>query len=197
MFRLLLPCVRESALSVLTYPSLYGCAFVGAPVCDWCDYDTAYTERVLGLPLEKMADYERSSLLTYARDLLRPLLLVHGAADDNVYFMHAIKLSSALFAAGRPHAFLPLAGTHMLADPMGHLHMTIQASTAKQGEEKESTVKRNITTTVPLAETVKTFRAVPECHRLEWNGTLWNDKITSTADASFHFLLLLPFPSPT
>jgi dipeptidyl-peptidase-4 len=43
---------------------------------------------------------------------------VHGTADDNVYFSHAIKLSDALFRAGRPHEFLPLAGfTHMVPEP--------------------------------------------------------------------------------
>jgi dipeptidyl-peptidase-4 len=49
----------------------------------------------------------------------RPLLIVHGTADDNVYFSHAIKLSDALFRAGRRHELLPLAGlTHMVPDPI-------------------------------------------------------------------------------
>jgi dipeptidyl-peptidase-4 len=108
-----------SALAVMCYPSIFHAAFVGAPVCAWEDYDTNYTERVLGLPLEKQVDYDLSSVLTYAKDLLRPLLLVHGTTDDNVYVMHAIKMSAELFKHGREHIFLPLAGTHMLADPMG------------------------------------------------------------------------------
>jgi dipeptidyl-peptidase-4 len=57
--------------------------------------------------------------LTYAPSLLRPLLLIHGTADDNVYFFHTLKLSNALFRAGRPHEVLPLSGfTHMVADPL-------------------------------------------------------------------------------
>jgi len=71
-----------SALAVMRYPSFFSAAFSGAPVCDWLDYDTCYTERVLGLPLERAAAYERSSVLTYAPQLLRPLLLVHGYSDD-------------------------------------------------------------------------------------------------------------------
>ena len=51
--------------------------------------------------------------------LLRPLLLLHGTADDNVYFLHSVKLSDALFRAGKKHEFLPLAGfTHMVPDPL-------------------------------------------------------------------------------
>jgi dipeptidyl-peptidase-4 len=72
-----------SALAVMVYPSLFTAAFSGAPVADWKDYDTCYTERVLGLPLENEAAYEESSVLTYAPNLLRPLLLVHGFSDDN------------------------------------------------------------------------------------------------------------------
>jgi dipeptidyl-peptidase-4 len=49
----------------------------------------------------------------------RPLLIVHGTADDNVYFSHAIKMADAMFRAGRPYEFLPLAGlTHMVPDPL-------------------------------------------------------------------------------
>jgi dipeptidyl-peptidase-4 len=57
--------------------------------------------------------------LTYAKDLKRPLLLVHGTADDNVYFRHSLKLADALFRAGRDFDMLPLSGlTHMVPDPV-------------------------------------------------------------------------------
>ena len=46
----------------------------------------------------------------------RPLLLVHGLADDNVVAAHTLRLSAALLAGGRPHAVIPLTGaTHMAA----------------------------------------------------------------------------------
>ncbi len=58
--------------------------------------------------------YARSSLIPDAAKLTRPLLLVHGLADDNVVAAHTLRLSSALLAAGRPHSVLPLSGvTHM------------------------------------------------------------------------------------
>ncbi|KFE64296.1 S9 family peptidase [Hyalangium minutum] len=111
-----------SALAALKRPDFFKAAVAGAPVVDWLDYDTHYTERYLGLPQEHPEAYEKSSLLTYARDPntpVAPLLLIHGTADDNVYFFHTLKLSHALFLAGKPHELLPLSGlTHMVPDPL-------------------------------------------------------------------------------
>jgi dipeptidyl-peptidase-4 len=108
-----------SALSVLRRPDVYKAAVAGAPVVDWLDYDTHYTERYLGLPETDAAAYKEGSLLTYADNLSRPLLLVHGTADDNVYFRHTLKLIDALFKAGKDFEVLPLSGfTHMVPDPV-------------------------------------------------------------------------------
>jgi dipeptidyl-peptidase-4 len=103
-----------AALAVLRRPDTVHAAIAGAPVTDWHLYDTAYTERYLGLPAEHPEAYERSSVLADAARLERPLLLVHGLADDNVVSAHTLQLSAALLAAGRPHRVLPLTGvTHM------------------------------------------------------------------------------------
>jgi dipeptidyl-peptidase 4 len=101
-----------AALAVLRRPDVFHAAVAGAPVTDWTLYDTHYTERYLGLPGSDA--YRRSSLIEDAAKLTRPLLLVHGLADDNVVAAHTLRLSSALLAAGRPHSVLPLSGvTHM------------------------------------------------------------------------------------
>jgi dipeptidyl-peptidase-4 len=108
-----------SALAVLRRPDVYKAAVAGAPVADWLDYDTHYTERYLGLPDTDAAAYKEGSLLTYAAELKRPLLLIHGTADDNVYFRHTLKLADALFRAGKDFELLPLPGlTHMVPDPV-------------------------------------------------------------------------------
>ncbi len=105
-----------SACAALRRPDVFKAAVAGAPVTDWSDYDTHYTERYLGLPGE--AVYRHASLLEDAPRLRRPLLLVHGTADDNVYFRHSLKLADRLVRSGRPFAFLPLPGsTHQLTDP--------------------------------------------------------------------------------
>jgi dipeptidyl-peptidase-4 len=103
-----------SALAVLRRPDVFHAAIAGAPVTDWRLYDTHYTERYLGHPSERPDVYERNSLIDDAPNLTRPLLIIHGLADDNVVVAHSLRLSSALVAAGRPHALLPLPGvTHM------------------------------------------------------------------------------------
>jgi dipeptidyl-peptidase-4 len=107
-----------SAMAAMQRPDVFKAAVAGAPVSDWELYDTHYTERYLGHPAQDPAAYRRSSVLEVAKNLSRPLLIVHGTADDNVYFVHSLRLIEALFAAGRPFEFLPLAGsTHVLADP--------------------------------------------------------------------------------
>ena len=103
-----------AALAVLRRPDVFHAAAAGAPVTDWRLYDTFYTERYLGHPDENAAAYDGCSLLGDAHALRRPLLLIHGLADDNVVAAHTLRLSSALLAAGRPHSVLPLSGvTHM------------------------------------------------------------------------------------
>jgi dipeptidyl-peptidase-4 len=106
-----------SALAVLRRPDIFKAGVAGAPVVDWLDYDTHYTERYLGLPDANPQAYKDASLLTYANDLKRPLLVVHGTTDDNVFFRHSLKLSNALFRAGGDFELLPLSGlTHMVPD---------------------------------------------------------------------------------
>jgi dipeptidyl-peptidase 4 len=107
-----------SAMAVMQKPEVFRCAVAGAPVVTWENYDTHYTERYLGLPSENADGYRKSSVLTYASSLSRPLLLIHGLTDDNVYFQHSVQLSESLFQAGKPFNFLPLLGTHMVSEPL-------------------------------------------------------------------------------
>lgn len=103
-----------AALAVLRRPDVFHAACAGAPPTDFRQYDTAYTERYLGLPQDNPEGYADDCLLTDAPGLARPLLLIHGLADDNVHPSHTLLLSQALTRAGRPHSVLPLPGvTHM------------------------------------------------------------------------------------
>ena len=108
-----------SALLALKHGDAIKSSVAGAPVVDWLDYDTHYTERYLGVPDEKSKAYEVSSLLSYVKGSKRPVLLIHGTADDNVYFLHTLKLSDAMFREGKPHSVLPLTNfTHMVPEPL-------------------------------------------------------------------------------
>jgi dipeptidyl-peptidase-4 len=119
-----------AALAVLRRPDVFHAAIAGAPVTDWRLYDTHYTERYLGHPDQDPEAYQRSSLIPLAERAgettpsgeaaapgkadARPLMLIHGLADDNVVVAHTLRLSGALLGAGYPHTVLPLSGiTHM------------------------------------------------------------------------------------
>jgi dipeptidyl-peptidase-4 len=108
-----------AALGVLRRPDVFHAAIVGAPVTDMRLYDTHYTERYLGMPQERPEVYAANSLVTddglsAPENPARPMMIIHGLADDNVVMAHTLRLSSALLAAGRPHEVLPLTGvTHM------------------------------------------------------------------------------------
>ncbi|TCB97626.1 S9 family peptidase [Micromonospora zingiberis] len=111
-----------AGLAVLRHPELFRCGIAGAPVSDWALYDTAYSERYLGLPDDGTDVYAHHSLIELAAEPVldpaeaRPLLLVHGMVDDNVVAAHTLRLSAALLATGRPHSVLPLPGaTHLAA----------------------------------------------------------------------------------
>jgi dipeptidyl-peptidase-4 len=110
-----------AALAVLKRPDVFHAAVVGAPVTDFRLYDTGYTERYLGHPDESPEVYNANSLFPDAgpgawawAEPHRPMMIIHGLADDNVVAAHTLRLSSALLAAGRPHEVIPLSGvTHM------------------------------------------------------------------------------------
>jgi dipeptidyl-peptidase-4 len=92
-----------AAMALLRRPDVFHAGVVGAPVTDQHLYDTFYTERYLGLPDQEPEAYRRSSPLFDAASLSRPMLLIHGLADDNVFVANSLRLSAALFEAGRWH----------------------------------------------------------------------------------------------
>lgn len=103
-----------AAMAVIRRPDVFHAAISGAAPHDQRLYDTHWRERFLGRPQQHPDWYERSSPITHAAELTRPLLLIHGLADDNVVAANTLRMSSALLAAGRPHQVLPLSGaTHM------------------------------------------------------------------------------------
>ncbi|MCQ8277471.1 prolyl oligopeptidase family serine peptidase [Acetobacteraceae bacterium KSS8] len=105
-----------TAMATIRRPDLFKVGVAGAPVVDFRDYDTAYTERYLGTPQADPDGYTKSDVLTYAASLSRPLLIMHGLTDDNVYFENSYKLTQALLQAGKPYRLLLLPGTHLLPD---------------------------------------------------------------------------------
>ncbi|MFG6429359.1 S9 family peptidase [Roseateles sp. LYH14W] len=113
------------ARAVLDADTPFAAAVAVAPVTDWTLYDTAYTERYLGLPEEgKAAPYASANLPSRAALLAKPLLLVHGTADDNVLFEHTLRLVEALQNAGKTFDLQIYPGkAHGIAGRAARLHL--------------------------------------------------------------------------
>ena len=89
-----------------------------APVTDWRDYDSIYTERYLGVPAENSDGYRDFSVVNSAANLKGRLLLAHGTGDDNVHFENTVQFVQRLIDAGIPYdlQIFPRK-THSLAGP--------------------------------------------------------------------------------
>ena len=113
-----------SLMAILREDTPFRSAAAIAPVTDWRLYDTHYTERYLGLPQEQKAAYDRADVLGRAGKLHRPLLLVHGMADDNVLFEHSLRLMERLQQGGTPFELMVYPGrAHGLDGRMTQLHL--------------------------------------------------------------------------
>lgn len=109
---------------ILQAPDSFTAAVAGAPVTDWRLYDTHYTERFMGTPAENEQGYKDSSVLTRAATLKRPLLVLHGMADDNVLFTHSTALFKILQDHNKPFEQMTYPGHKhgLLRHPDAGLH---------------------------------------------------------------------------
>jgi dipeptidyl-peptidase 4 len=87
-------------LYALTHSDRFKAGISVAPVTNWRDYDSTYTERYMGLPKDNAGAYD-DSIVSAASSLHGSLLLVHGTSDDNVHFQNTIQMTDALIRAGK------------------------------------------------------------------------------------------------
>ncbi|MEU0094167.1 prolyl oligopeptidase family serine peptidase [Kribbella sp. NPDC006257] len=107
-----------AAAAVIHRPDVFHAGIAGAPVTDLRLYDSYWKERYMGHPASNAEAYRRSSIVPYADQLTRPLQIIHGLADTNVWPVHSLRLAAALAAAGKPHELVTFAGQgHGFSDP--------------------------------------------------------------------------------
>jgi dipeptidyl-peptidase-4 len=87
--------------SLMNAPGLFKAGLSGAPVTDWRNYDSIYTERYMGLPQINADGYQHSSPKTHAADLQAKLLILHNIEDDNVHFQNSMQMAEALEKADK------------------------------------------------------------------------------------------------
>jgi dipeptidyl-peptidase-4 len=87
-------------------PGVFKAGIAGAPVTDWRNYDSIYTERYMGLPDENADGYPRSSPRNNAGDIHARLLIIHNLEDDNVHFQNTMQMVNGLERAGKQFQML-------------------------------------------------------------------------------------------
>ena len=108
----------------LTHSTSFKLGIAGAPVTDWHNYDTIYTERYMGLPSNNPDGYKSSSVLTAAGNLHGRLLLLHGTTDDNVHLTNTLQFAHALQTAGKQFdMMLYPKSRHGVTDPLQVRHL--------------------------------------------------------------------------
>lgn len=95
-------------MAAMRAPERINCAAALRPVADWKNYYASspiYTTERLGFPDKNVEAYRRSSPITYAEQLRRPLLILHGMVDDNVHFQDSVQLVEKLIELGKTDYF--------------------------------------------------------------------------------------------
>ncbi|MFC4348375.1 alpha/beta fold hydrolase [Kordiimonas lipolytica] len=115
-------------MALFQAPETFKAGVSVAPVTDWRLYDTAYTERYLGHPDAPGDVYENSSVFKYIDGFKGKLLLIHGMADDNVFFDNSVKLMAALQNKGKPFELMTYPGKkHGIRGEATQAHLYNQA----------------------------------------------------------------------
>jgi dipeptidyl-peptidase-4 len=90
-------------LYALTHSDRFRAGVAVAPVTDWRNYDSIYTERYLGLPAENADAYRDFSVVNSVAKLKGRLLIAHGTGDDNVHMENTVQFVQKLIEAGTPY----------------------------------------------------------------------------------------------
>ncbi len=117
-------------LYAMTHSGRFRAGVAVAPVTDWRDYDSIYTERYLGQPTQFPQEYHDFSVVNFAANLHGHLLLVHGTGDDNVHIENTVQFVQALIEAQKPYCLqIYPRKTHSISGPdvRTHLYTSILA----------------------------------------------------------------------
>ncbi len=107
----------------MTHSNLFRAGIAGAPVTDWNNYDSVYTERFMDTPQANPEGYKSSSVVTAAKNLHGRLMLIHGEIDDNVHMANTMQLVHALQKANKKFDLMVYPNNrHGVVDPDQSFH---------------------------------------------------------------------------
>jgi dipeptidyl-peptidase-4 len=133
----------------LTHSTSWSGGIVGAPVTDWRDYDTVYTERYMKTPQHNPDGYRDTAPRFAAAKLHGRMLLLHGTTDDNVHLQNSVQFAYELQRAGKPFEmmFYPRS-RHAFSDPRLNTHLRqtmfdfVMRTVAREPQEVAATAAR-------------------------------------------------------
>ena len=109
-------------------PEVFKLGVAIAPVADWRQYDTIYTERYMSTPQKNEEGYRVSAPINYVDRMStqQRLLIAHGTGDDNVHFQNSVQLVEALQKAGKQFEFMIYpAKTHSISGADAQFHLDL------------------------------------------------------------------------
>ncbi|MBY5922439.1 prolyl oligopeptidase family serine peptidase [Ferrimonas balearica] len=89
-------------MALFTQPELFQSGAALRPVTDWAHYNHPYTSNILNTPQVDPIAYQRSSPIEHAEGLQKPLLIMAGVLDDNVFFQDSVRLVQRLIELEKP-----------------------------------------------------------------------------------------------
>jgi len=111
-------------LYAMTHSDRFKAGVAVAPVTDWRNYDSIYTERYMGTPTDNPDAYKADSVVNDVADLHGRLMIVHGTGDDNVHMANTIQFVQALIAVDKPYDLqLYPRKTHSIAGVEARTHL--------------------------------------------------------------------------
>ena len=118
-----------TCMAMLRGGGAFKAGFAGAPVTDWRQYDTIYTERYMGTPEDNPEGYRDSSPVNFASGLEGKLLIAHATGDDNVHFANTVELAESLMNAQKYAEYQIYAGRgHGISDAAARIHIFNRAT---------------------------------------------------------------------
>jgi dipeptidyl aminopeptidase/acylaminoacyl peptidase len=89
-------------MALFNEPELFQAGAALRPVTDWAHYNSQYTSNILNTPDVDPIAYERSSPIEHAQGLQKPLLIMSGVVDDNVFFQDSVRMVQRLIELEKP-----------------------------------------------------------------------------------------------
>ena len=111
-------------LYAMTHSDRFKAGVAVAPVTDWRNYDSTYTERYMSRPVDNPDQYRNFSVVNTAEKLQGRLLLVHGTGDDNVHLENTVQFVQKLIDADLPYDLqIYPRKTHSIAGEEARTHL--------------------------------------------------------------------------